>query len=72
MVVEYHVYQGLQNLILYSNKYTFIVMHFNMTEGFEFLFEALSLVDRGHVKSEEARLERDLESTYACENNIRM
>jgi hypothetical protein len=24
------------------------------------------------VKSEEARLERDLESTYACENNIRM
>ena len=51
--------------ILYFNMYTFIVMHFNMTEGFEFLFEALFLVDRGHVKSEEARLEFDLESTYA-------
>ena len=51
--------------ILYFNMYTFIVMHFNMTEGFEFLFETLFLVDRGHVKSEEARLEFDLESTYA-------
>ena len=54
------------------DKYTFIVMHFNMTEGFEFLFEALFLVDRGHVKSAETRLECDLESTYACENKIRM